>query len=587
MITPSSKLISTPLFQSASRDERLPSKDRLRLAHQRAKAISQSYDLSVRDILQCTEKFWDLHLDPLFVTDFSAWTFVVIQLNLAAGVIGYSSHQDNRHDLNYTLKRIIEFDVSSAFLMTELGHGLDAIHLETTATLLPNGNFDLHTPREEAQKYMAPTLPDVGVPRIGVVMARLSVDSQDYGVRPFLVPLNDGKSMFKGIIASRLPDRPGATPIGHALTHFNHVILPKEALLGPLKPEHSPRIQLLSDTWRVAIGTATVGALVIPVVKLVASIVGIYSKKRTIINSQHSTVLEAFYKSIRVHFDGASKYRTERLQIRSAYATLFKAIAIRLGKASIADLGDRCGAQGLFGFNQLITAEMTMRGVAIAEGDTLVLSIRLVFELLLERYSVSKPRNQQHPLAVHEVALIKELRSLLDMSKDMSLDRGGVRTREEAYSPEKVMPSKETSLDHLLEVMTPPEKHAHRSEFANTQILPRACSLVEAIGCRMAYEAASEVGIDPLLLDLFYFGCVERDLGWYVENRVMSRQTFFRDEQRAISGLLPSLETLIEKAGMKPYITAKICDEGGWKEFVDGLDVGDNTQISTRDPSRL
>ena len=103
-------------------------------------------------------------------------------------------------------------------MMTELGHGLDAIHLETTATVRPDGTFDLNTPRQEAQKcvlpvasgpdiltfvhrYMPPTLPDVGVPRLGVVMARLKVGTKDCGVRPFLVPLNDGSSMYSGISA--------------------------------------------------------------------------------------------------------------------------------------------------------------------------------------------------------------------------------------------------------------------------------------------------------------------------------------------------------------------------------------------------
>jgi acyl-CoA oxidase len=38
------------------------------------------------------------------------------------------------------------------FLLTEVGHGLDARNLETTVTLLPNGDFDLHTPNQNAAK---------------------------------------------------------------------------------------------------------------------------------------------------------------------------------------------------------------------------------------------------------------------------------------------------------------------------------------------------------------------------------------------------------------------------------------------------
>lgn len=38
------------------------------------------------------------------------------------------------------------------FLLTEVGHGLDARSIETVASLLPNGGFDLHTPNEHAAK---------------------------------------------------------------------------------------------------------------------------------------------------------------------------------------------------------------------------------------------------------------------------------------------------------------------------------------------------------------------------------------------------------------------------------------------------
>jgi acyl-CoA oxidase len=37
-------------------------------------------------------------------------------------------------------------------MLTEIGHGLDARNLETTATLLPDGDFELHTPSLAAAK---------------------------------------------------------------------------------------------------------------------------------------------------------------------------------------------------------------------------------------------------------------------------------------------------------------------------------------------------------------------------------------------------------------------------------------------------
>jgi acyl-CoA oxidase len=48
---------------------------------------------------------------------------------------------------------------------------------------------------------MAPTLPFGGVPRVGILMARLMVRGEDRGIRPFIVSLNDGKTMCTGVTA--------------------------------------------------------------------------------------------------------------------------------------------------------------------------------------------------------------------------------------------------------------------------------------------------------------------------------------------------------------------------------------------------
>ena len=47
---------------------------------------------------------------------------------------------------------------------------------------------------------MPPTIP-TGSPTIAVVFARLLVQGEDYGVRPFVVPLNDGEQMCAGVTA--------------------------------------------------------------------------------------------------------------------------------------------------------------------------------------------------------------------------------------------------------------------------------------------------------------------------------------------------------------------------------------------------
>jgi hypothetical protein len=79
--------------------------------------------------------------------------------------------------------------------------------------------------------------------------------------------------------------------------------------------------------------------------------------------------------------------------VRHGIATSFKTVVVRDFLASNSSLSERCGAQGLFAHNQLILNHVCylfgcigslwltllqdeIRGVAIAEGDILVLSIR-------------------------------------------------------------------------------------------------------------------------------------------------------------------------------------------------------------------
>lgn len=157
----------------------------------------------------------ELHMDPILVNDQGSTTLLTIQYNLAAGTL--SAFAARRPDLMPLMKKILRFDVNAQYLLTEVAHGLDAPHLETIATLLPNGEFDLHTPNDGAckyvllvdftslskisnyERYMPPTSPLGGIEKVAIVFARLVVNSEDRGVRPFVVSLTDGAQCCKGV----------------------------------------------------------------------------------------------------------------------------------------------------------------------------------------------------------------------------------------------------------------------------------------------------------------------------------------------------------------------------------------------------
>ncbi|KAL0563155.1 hypothetical protein V5O48_018921 [Marasmius crinis-equi] len=172
---------------------------------------------------------------------------------------------------------------------------------------------------------------------------------------------------------------------------------------------------------------------------------------------------------------------------------------------------------------------MTLRGAAIGEGDALGLSIRLARELAVGRFSFPEPESPNDALSLHELGLLSEIKSRVSKAS---------------------------------------------ADQANNLILPRARALVEAVGARIASEAASsDPKIDSALLKLFKNSCIQRDLAWYVENGVVSRKQVFDEEAILLDELLPKLGTLLATTGVEPYIHAKICEEDTWRSFVGGLPI--------------
>ncbi len=135
--------------------------------------------------------------------DMTCFVISTIHLNLCIGMLG--RFVGSRPDLHPVLEKLENFDICGEFMLTEIGHGLDAKNLETTATVLPCGSFDLHSPNFQAGKAMPLSTPEAGMPRVAVVFAKLIENGEDRGVKPFLVWLSDTNGMLPGIISTALP----------------------------------------------------------------------------------------------------------------------------------------------------------------------------------------------------------------------------------------------------------------------------------------------------------------------------------------------------------------------------------------------
>ncbi|KAF4950787.1 hypothetical protein FSARC_13084 [Fusarium sarcochroum] len=437
------------------------------LHYERARSMFRHSGLSQHDIENLTPKFWDFHFDcngVIAARDMTAFIIVAIQVNLCIGTL--CSFVKGRPDLQDLLDKLLNFDVCGGFMLTEVDHGLDARNLETTATLLPDGSYDLHTPHPGAAKAMPPTTPYCGMPRIAIVFARLIVGGKSHGVKPFLVCLSDAGGMRPGITSRILPTRPGTKPLDHCLTTFNHVDLPSSALLGSSSEPENDRLDFLRQIWRVSAGTLSLSIMGISAIKVGTRIASVYSERRTItapdghtpreimsFSTQQHPIVEGWVQGKVLHAYaqwtiGMCPDLTDTVQ--HALATVFKATVMKASQI-LRPLAERCGWQGLFAYNQ----------------------ISFVSELLGEKLDIPQAQNSMSRLAQRENELMLDMKSRLE------------------------------TIGGYIE---------HRGPDFDRYILPRCRLLAEAIGNRMAYEAAKNSGSSPEVLTLYERICLREDL---------------------------------------------------------------------------
>ncbi|THU80154.1 acyl-CoA dehydrogenase NM domain-like protein [Dendrothele bispora CBS 962.96] len=552
-------LASSPLWQI--RPEALSFDQRIKLSYERCKSVVQAYDLTADDITNVSQKYWDFHTDPILLMDFSVGTLLTIHYNLCAGTLAMFSSE--RPEIAAILDKLLKFELSGQYCLTEVGHGLDAFHLETTATLLQNGNFVLNTPVKHAAKYMPPTSP-CGIPVVSIVFARLIIEEVDKGIKPFIVNLSDGYNMTTNVTSKIITPRGGSRPVKHALTYFHDLHLPPWALLGTKDKESDQRKSFFQNIYRVISGTLSMGAFGLSTMRIASYIAGCYSLRRQVIDAStqmprpvisfstqyipiltgiaQTFVMEAFSKKAREYFVLAKPDIYQQHFI----AAIYKVTVLKFAQRLPVVLGNRCGAQGLSEVNQLSVMHADIRGASIAEGDILTISIRFSMELLLGRITSPSSLNSDSLLFRHEASMIKELRAKLRQFGN------------------------------------------HRHPQVERYILPLCQQLIETIGYRMAYDSAISEKVDSNIVELYVATIIKLDPAWFSENAGLSRTKQWEIESNRAETILPDLERLLHKLNIKDYVTAPIVSDHMWDMFVDSLqNVGSVEPMLHRPRSNL
>lgn len=115
------------------------------------------------------------------------------------------------------------------------------------------------------------------------------------------------------------------------------------------------------------------------------------------------------------------------------------------------------------------------------------------------------------------------------------------------------------------------KKYGHRSQLFADYILPRSKDIVEAVGHRMAYDAAIAEGVDKNLVDIYEAFAIKKDLPWYLEAGLLTRVKAAELESNAISSAAPKMDAFVDGMGVAPYVKAPILTEASWDKFVSNM----------------
>ncbi|MEU7073878.1 acyl-CoA dehydrogenase [Streptomyces narbonensis] len=390
---------------------------RTALAYERLRMVNTRVE-SPLDLAGDVRSLAALH-EWVGVADGGVCTLASIHYNLFLGSLLDHRNGTGGRDLSeFTAMRS-----TGTFLCTELDHGNDAAALRTTATLDPEtGGFILHTPTPGAQKFM-PNTSLAGGPKSAVVAARLMIDGEDQGVFLFLTRLSDRNGHLPGVHVRKLPDRTG-TPVDHCLTAFEHVRLPREALLegahgrldgeGRLDSEiGSARKRFLQSVGRVTAGKLCMSAGTLGMSRAALAIAVRHAHSRYISGpklgervplaahrSHHGRLLHSLataYAMTFLHRATVSRWTEHAPEER---ADVERLVAIVKGwitwqaRALTTEARERCGAQGFFPVNGISELTQNIEGGITAEGDNLVIWVKAGSEML---FGQEVERGADHP----------------------------------------------------------------------------------------------------------------------------------------------------------------------------------------------
>lgn len=120
------------------------------------------------------------------------------------------------------MSKVNNLEMIGCYAQTEMGHGSNVAGIETTATFdKTTDEFVIHTPSIRAIKFWPGALGVLATH--AVVMARMIIDKQSYGMQAFCVPIRsrENHKPYQGIEVGDIGTKLGYNIIDNGYLSFN------------------------------------------------------------------------------------------------------------------------------------------------------------------------------------------------------------------------------------------------------------------------------------------------------------------------------------------------------------------------------
>jgi acyl-CoA oxidase len=503
---------------------------------------------------------------------------LAVKQGVQFGLFGTSIERLGTEKHQHLIPDIIAGKLLGGFAMTEMACGSDVQGTRTEAVYdHTSGTFIINTPTPDARKTYIGNAALHG--RLMVVFAQLKMapDVQSQGVHAFLVPIRDENgAALPGVTIGDNGHKIGLNGIDNGTLHFNHVTVPRDALLdrfGGVTEDgvyKSPVAKITARFFKM-VGTLVTGRVFVSMAALsgaknaLTSIVNFSENRKvfgeTLLDKQsaQTRLLPKLAEAYALHF-ATRDLLTAFTQGRPETETMAAAIKAYATDGSIETVDEArllAGGAGYLSQERYGALRNDMDVFRTFEGDNTVLRLLVA-------------KNQLGRLAgkFKDASLLGQFVKNLAMQRKDRLARwqaDGAR-REDFLDPESqnlIFEGRERAMMHHLSRKIMKLSKSGGKEFAANACQDDMIAYADAYAERLMIErftAAVEAQKDPQVktvlkdvCDLFAVSCMRRNAAWYLENGHLSPETgraLRRLEHDLNAKIRPQAKILVQAFGI-------------------------------------